>query len=76
MVRARVVLPEPDCPTSATISPRPHVRFTESTALTLPPRPAKVTDRFRASSTTSAGSGALNVPAFSSGFAPGASGAV
>ena len=56
--RASVVLPDPDSPTSATISPAAMLRSTPSTArATGPPRPWNRTDRPRASSTVSAGRG-------------------
>src|SRR5690625_6047241 len=46
MERAVTVLPEPDSPTSATISPCPTCRFTPRTACTNPPSVSNPTLRF------------------------------
>ena len=56
-MRPTVVLPDPDSPTSASVSPRAMVRLTPETAVTAPPRksPLRVRKTIETSSSASNG---------------------
>src|SRR5918996_1398934 len=58
-MRPTVVLPDPDSPTSANVSPRAIVRLTPETAVTTPPRksPLRVWKSIETSSSASNGPG-------------------